>query len=70
MMKFRATIRTAEGGTRVLDHESRFDATSVLVDEIDALLEPGESIKLTGSRHESGPPNRRTQVPDIVRVAP
>ena len=69
MMRFLATIQTADGGTRVIEHQSHYDATSVLVEHIERDLGPGEHIALKPSPHERGAPQRRTQVPAIERVA-
>jgi hypothetical protein len=70
MMRFRAHIATPDGGTRLVEHESSFDATAVLVSEIERdVLLPGESIATKGDPHARGPMDRRQQVPAIERVA-
>lgn len=62
-MKFTATIVAADGSTRELAHESRYDATAVLEAEINAQLAPGERID---TRPGQG---RNVTVPKIARVA-
>jgi hypothetical protein len=69
-VKFQVNITKPDNTRRTAFFESRYDAISILVEQIEEdVLLPGERITLVGSRHESGPPAKRTQVPDIERIA-
>jgi hypothetical protein len=72
MMKFEARIKTVDGGHRVLEHESSYDATAVLEAEINSQLAPGEEIVRVPARalpdalkHDR---DLKATVPAITRV--
>lgn len=69
-MKFYTQIKTTDGSLRKAEFENRYDATDLLVAQIEGeILQPGEVLMLKPSPHESGPLDRRTQVPAIWRIA-
>lgn len=69
-MKFTVRIQTPTGGLRTASFESRYDATSVLEDEITRdVLQEGETIAMTPDPHGRGPMDRRKKVPSIERIA-
>lgn len=63
-MKFTVKINTADGGKRTAEFASQYDATAVLVGQVERdVLAPGETIAERPSAHDRKP------VPAIERVA-